>query len=242
MSKKKILITGHLGFIGHALFVSMANSGHYIDGMDIQTGRNILTAELPEADIVIHLAAQSEVVESVKDPMNDALVNIVGTIRLLQHYKNARFIFISSEGAIQETIESPYGMSKLCAEEYIKLLCKDYVILRLPNVYGDPDSGSVVDLFINGEVKVYGNGSQTRDYVHVLDVVDAIKQSLEWVGGTYHLGSLEYHTVQELAETTGKPITYLPKRPGELQHTPTQNNTEWRPKIEVLDYIKKNLP
>lgn len=209
-------------------------------GLDVESGNNILTCDLPDTDLVIHLAATADVIGSVKDPVYDALTNIIGTIRLIKHYSNARFIFASSEGAIQQKIESPYGMSKFCAEEYIKLLHDNYVILRFPNIYGHPDSGSVVDIFRSSDqLTIYGDGSQTRDYVHVLDIVEAIKQSLTWPKGTYHLGSGKYHSVRELAEATGKPIIHEPARLGELQHTETTNNTPWVPKRDVLAYIKQ---
>ena len=229
--KKKILVTGSQGFIGTHL---MKNIDAY--GMDKKSGKNILTHPLPDADIVIHMAAQTKVIDSVSDPVNDAKVNILGTIRMAQRYKDSKFIFISSGGAIQEKIESPYGLSKFCAEEYVKMICKNYVILRFPNIYG-PGSHSVVEKFINGPVRIFGDGTSTRDYVHVYDIVRAIKQAIGWKKGTYYLGSGKSIPVLKLAEATGKPIKFLPKVPGELQHSKVKNNTKWRPKIKVVEYV-----
>ena len=232
--KNKVLITGSEGFISS--YLKKEFDGFI--GLDIKTGNNILTCDLPSADIIIHMAAQTDVINSVKDPIADAMANIIGTIRLIEKYRNKRFIFTSSGGAIQEKIESPYGLSKFCAEEYIKMLCNKYVILRLPNIYGD-GSRSVVEKFINGkECNIYGDGTSTRDYVHVSDIVRAIKLSMGWRKGLYYLGSEKSTTVLELAKASGKKINFLPKIKGEVEHSVVKNNTEWKPKIRVLDYIK----
>lgn len=233
----KILLTGHLGFIGSYL---VKEFDEFI-GIDIKEGNNILTCDLPEADVVIHLAAESGVVASVEDPFKNTETNILGTIRLIERYKNSKFIFASSGGAIQETITSPYGLSKYCCEEYIKLLCNNYVILRFPNVYGK-ESRSVADKFIREDIIIYGDGSATRTYGHVDDIVKAILQSINWKQGTYRLGSNQNYTVLEIAKTVGKPITFEPKREGELDHSSLKNTTpDWHTEVDLLDYIKLNL-
>lgn len=231
----RILITGHLGFIGSHLTKQL----EYV-GLDLKSGKDILTEELHDADCIIHLAAQTSVIESTKDPMQDAEVNILGTIRLAERYKDKRLIFASSGGAIQEKIESPYGLSKFCAEEYIKMICKDYVILRFPNIYGK-GSKSVVDKFINEDIYIYGDGSATRDYVYVNDLISAILKSLTWKSGTYYLGSGQNTSVLEIAQATGKEIIHTDKVEGELQHSFVKNTApDWKPKIKVLDYIKES--
>lgn len=230
-----ILITGYKGFIGSHLVGEFKQK---IIGLDLKDGKDILECDLPDADVVIHLAAQTDVINSVSNPLDDARTNILGTIRLVERYKDAKFIFASSGGAIQEKIESPYGLSKFCAEEYIKLRHKNAVILRFPNIFG-PGSNSVVEKFINGHVYIFGDGTSTRDYVCVYDLVQAIKQSLDWKPGTYSLGSEKNVSVFEIAQATGKPINFLPKVPGELQHSFVPNTTNWKPKIDVIKYIKE---
>lgn len=233
----KIILTGSAGFIAYHLKKEL----EFTKFIDIKNGNNILDCKLPDIDIIVHTAAQTDVINSIADPVNDAMNNIIGTIRLAKRYKNKRFIFTSSGGAIQETIESPYGLSKYCCEEYIKMLCKDYVILRFPNVYGE-GSRSVVDKFINDkECNIYGDGSATRDYVHVSDIVRAIKDSISWKSGLYSLGSEKSTTVLELAEATGKKINFLSKRDGELEHSVVPNTApDFKAKIDVIDYIKQN--
>lgn len=229
-----ILITGHLGFVGSYLTKKIPN---YI-GLDIKEGNDILTCDLPDAETVIHLAAEPGVIASMEDPYKNAYTNIMGTIRLAKRYKDSRFIFSSSGGTIQESIISPYGLSKKTCEEYIKLLCNNYVILRFPNIYGK-GSRSVVDKFLNNDVTIYGDGSQNRTYAYIDDVVDGIIKSLYWEQGTYKLGGKQNYTVLQIAEAISKPITFQPKRPGELDHSSLDNVTpNWETKTNLMDYIK----
>ena len=210
-------------------------------GLDIKEGNDILTCNLPDADIVIHLAAEPSVVESMKDPFHNAMTNIMGTIRLAERYKDSRFIFASSGGAIQETIESPYGLSKYCCEEYIKMLCNDYVILRFPNVYGE-NSRSVIDKFLLNDIDIWGNGEAVRTYAHVYDVVDGIIQSLKWEKGLYKLGTDQNYTVLQIAEATNKPLHFSEKKKGELAYSNLKNETPgWEATIDALDYIKQRI-
>lgn len=233
----KTLITGDQGFIGSHLKKEFPSSL----GFDLKKHKNIIFSPLPAADVVIHLAAQTSVVDSIDDPVHDALDNIVGTIRLAKRYKKSRFIFASSGGAIQEKIESPYGLSKFCAEEYIKMLCDDYVILRFPNIYGE-GSRSVVDKFINEEVTVRGDGSATRDYLHVSDLVRAIMASVYWPTGTYSLGTDTNTSVLEIANATGKEIEFVDKIDGELQHSYVKNTAPgWKAEVSVLEYVRENV-
>lgn len=235
MSMKKIILTGSSGFISFHLKKELEAVG-----LDIKEGNDILNCDLPDADIIIHTAAQTDVITSISGPVDDARTNILGTIRLAKRYKDKRFIFTSSGGAIQEKIESPYGLSKFCAEEYIKMICSDYVILRLPNIFGEKGR-SVVDKFINDDVYINGDGTSTRDYVHVSDIVEAIKLSVLWKKGTYYLGSEKSTTVLELAVATGKKIHFRQRIDGEVEHSVVKNNTSWKPRINVINYIKENI-
>ena len=236
-----ILVTGHLGFIGSHLIERLNKEGLDYIGIDVKEENDILACDLPDADIVIHLAAQPDVILSVENPEYTCRNNIEGTVRLLERYKDSLFIFASSGGAIQETIESPYGMSKFCAEEFVKMMHDNYVILRFANVFGER-SRSVVDYFIDDEVHIFGDGSAVRTYVHVSDIVDAIIMSFILDKGTYILGGARPYTVQQLAEATGKSISYLSKREGELDNSYVKNTMPgWKPTIDAIDYIKEKI-
>ena len=236
----KVLVTGHEGFVGSYLMPHLPGA----IGLDIKSGNDILTCDLPDADIVIHLAAKPGVVVSMDEPYANAETNVMGTLRLLERYKDAKFIFASSGGTIQETIESPYGLSKFVGEEYIKLLHDNYVILRFCNVYG-PGSRSVVDKWLReDELTIYGDGKTMRIYGYVEDVVEAIIKSLAWDTGTYKLGSAQRYSVLDIAKAIGKPYKHAEARPGEITHQNSQLPNEtpnWHPKVNLMDYIANGI-
>lgn len=238
----KIIVTGHLGFVGSYLMPLLPKD---TIGLDIKEGNDILTCDLPDADVIIHLAAEPGVVASVADPLTNARTNILGTIRLAKRYKDSKFIFASSGGTIQEAIESPYGLSKYTCEEYIKLLCNNYLILRFPNVYGK-GSRSVVDKWLNEEeLTIYGDGQTNRIYAHVEDVVQAILLSLDWpVNNTYKLGTYQRYSVLEVAKAMHKPRKHRAPRKGEITHQNSRLANEtpnWKARIELMSYIEANL-
>jgi UDP-glucose 4-epimerase len=173
---------------------------HEIDITDAPA-LNALVAEVAP-EVIFHLAAQIDVRKSIDDPAFDASVNVVGTINVLEAARRAgvrRVVNTSTGGAIYgdaQRIPSPedetplpmaaYGQSKFCAERYLgwygRLYGQSNVTLRLGNVYGprqDPLGEAGVIAIFCGKIKsgeaptIYGDGSQTRDYVYVGDVVRA---------------------------------------------------------------------
>ena len=168
----------------------------------LQTLRNI--------DVVVHLAANTGVGPSVEDPRTDCLTNVIGTFNLLEAARSAqvkRFVFSSSGAPVGEVTPpiheelaphpvSPYGASKLAGEGYCSAYYRTFgletVALRFGNVYGPGSThkGSVVAKFIRqalaGEIlEVFGDGTQTRDFIYVDDLVLAIWQAatVPGVGG-----------------------------------------------------------
>ncbi len=201
-------------------------------------------------DAILHLAAQADVRVSVAEPARDAAINVVGTVNVLAaaHEAGARVVFASTGGAIygecaRPAVEddpreplSPYGAAKLAGEEYLasfsRLYGAPHVALRLGNVYGprqDPHGeAGVVAIFLGrlheGEpCRIFGDGTQVRDYVYVGDVVDAMLAALDRPGGgVYNVGTGKGTSVLELAEACGSvtgsslaPV-HEPARPGEL--------------------------
>lgn len=243
----KILVTGHKGFIGSKLIPALQETDNVLAGMDRKDDNDILKVreeDFPDVDTVIHLAADPGVIASMKDPYGNARNNILGTIRLLQLYPDAKFIFASSGGTIQPPLESPYGLSKYTCEQYIQMLHSNYVILRFPNVFG-PGSRSVVDKWLNTDEPVmYGDGNTYRIYAHVDDVVKGIIQSLEWEeNNLYSMGTDQRYSVKEIADAIGKPYKTEPARAGEIQDERSQlpdTTPDWEPEIDVLDYIEEH--
>lgn len=166
----------------------------------------IFHKEKPE--IVNHHAAQMNVRKSVENPLFDAQVNVLGLLNVLSCSTAvgvSRFIFISSGGAIYgepsliptpENVEikplSPYGLAKYVGEQYVQLYHRLYglpfVILRYANVYGPRQNAEgeagVISIFIDAMKKnqkpvIFGSGKQTRDYIHVADIVSANILALE---------------------------------------------------------------
>ncbi len=226
-----ILITGHKGFIGSKLTQELTEEWV---GIDLQDGLNLLTCDLPGGiDTIYHLAAQSSVESSWHDPLHD-LDNIRMTARLAYMYPEAKIVYANSCAAINK--DSPYGFSKAVSGEYLRKFHQNTVELIFPNIYG-PDSKSVVDIFKGkDEVVIYGDGTHTRDYVHVDDIVYGLTLARDWTSGTYHMGTGESISVNELA--VGKKVTYKPERK-ETAHVVVPNTTpNWEATINVFDYLK----
>lgn len=175
-------------------------------------------------DCVFHLAAQVSVEKSVKDPIFDAKTNILGTINLLKHaekYKVKKFVYFSSAAVYGKPNYLPidenhptkplshYGLSKLTGEGYCGVFKIPHVILRIFNVYGpgqqpeNPYSG-VISKFVskvkkNNPPRIFGDGNQYRDFMHVKDVVRAAKLALNHEG-TFNIGRGKKVTITQLAE------------------------------------------
>src|SRR6516162_4547518 len=212
-----------------------------------------LDAALPGMDAVIHLAAAGSVVMSVQDPVMNFDANVVGTFRVLDAARRAgveRVVQASTGGALigdatppvdERSLPkpiSPYGASKLAGEGYAHAFAKTYgvrtVAIRFGNVYGpwcDRKRG-VFNVFFESihsgvPLIIYGDGSASRDYVHVDDISDALQLALEndrVPGGTVlHAASGVETTLTELADLCrraagkpGHPIEYRPRRAGEV--------------------------
>ncbi len=196
--------------------------------LDIQSWRLERVFRNERPNIVMHLAAQMDVRKSVEDPIFDAQVNVLGMLNVLQQsikHGVRRVVFSSSGGAIYGEQEiypvpeshvtrplSPYGISKLCWEQYLSYYQRvsglQMVSLRYANVYGprqDPDGeAGVVAIFIqkllnNEQAIVYGNGRQTRDFVYVdVFVYGNLARMCQETQGTYHVGTGEETSINDL--------------------------------------------
>lgn len=184
------------------------------------------------ADVIVHFAANTGVQPSVQDPRADMEMNVIGTFNFLEAAQAntvKRFVFASSgapagevEPPIHEELAphpvSPYGASKLAGEGYCSAFAKSFgvetVALRFGNVYGPRSShkGSVVAKFIRralaGEVlEVYGDGMQTRDFIYVDDLIEAVIKAttVANIGGeTFQIATNRETNIRELLEHMSK--------------------------------------
>lgn len=247
--------------------------------MDVRSPdlRAVFASARPE--IVMHLAAQIDVRVSVADPGLDADINILGSLNVLEHAREigARKVLVASSGGciygedqllpIPESAvgvpASPYGISKKVLGDYLAFYRSvhgmDSAIMALSNVYGprqDPHGeAGVVAIFLKAMLEdrpttIYGDGSQTRDFVYVGDVADAFARAIEAGAGIYNIGTGVETSVLELwracAAATGyegEP-RFAPARAGELARNAldsTRARTElgWRPQVDLQDGIAR---
>jgi UDP-glucose 4-epimerase len=269
----KILITGGAGFVGRHLADHLASyddlSVTVIDNESLGDRRHLdlekvrfvhgdlvrredVRAALEGQDAVVHLAADTRVMDSIENPRHNFDNNVVGTFNLLELCRELgvrRILAASTGGAILGDVPppvhedmaprptSPYGASKLMLEGYLSAYSASYGLsgcaLRFSNIYGPRSfhKGSVVAHFFKqvlaGEpLVVYGDGTQTRDYLYVGDLVEAIHTALRSdVQGPYQLGSGRPTTLNALIEAmrtvTGLDleVSYRDFRAGEVRDT-----------------------
>lgn len=257
---------------GRREYVNAAAHLHVLDVRAPELGR-IIDATRPAS--VVHLAAQAAVSRSVADPAFDASVNILGTLNLLEACRAARvldLVYVSTGGAAYGDTDviptpethpprpaSPYGVSKIAAELYLDCwaaLCGARgVSLRLANVYGprqNPEGeAGVVAIFTHRLLSgrrctINGDGEQTRDYVYVADVADAVARALAHSAATgpINVGTARPTTVNEiyrwLTQAAGveRAAEHGPARPGEqrrsaLDWSRARRVLEWSPAIPL---------
>lgn len=225
-----------------------------------------LARAMRDADRIVHLAAFGSVVESVQDPATNFDMNVFGTFNVLQQAVASsigKLVFSSTGGALignavppvnEQSLPrpiSPYGAGKLCCEAYCHAFSQSYgintVCTRFANVYGpysDHKSGVINQFFrritSGNPLVIYGDGSSTRDYIHVADLCDGISRALlndQVKNDVIHLASGRETSLNELAalmiKISGKadhPIEYREKRTGEVDRN-----------FARYDYAKKVL-
>jgi UDP-glucose 4-epimerase len=315
----RVLVTGGAGFIGSHLVDRLLAEGEEVLAVDDLSSGSL--ANLDEArrsttgkfsfhridvtstaladlikrtqpEFIFHLAAQVDVRKSVRDPIHDAMVNVIGTLNVLQAATGEgtnKVVFTSSGGCIygepdasrlpvtEDQVflpasmpESPYGVSKKVVLDYLRYFKSvhglDYTAIAPSNVYGprqEPASevgleGQVVAIFCRTMLggrpcTIYGDGTQTRDFVYVDDVVSAYlatrdKGSGELInvssGSELSVNDL-FKQLAELTSTRFEPV-YADARPGEVQRIVVDNTKAgavlgWSPATDLQEGLRRTV-
>lgn len=240
-----------------------------------------LTALMKNVDVVVHLAALPRVQFSIEHPFEAQRVNTDGTLSVLEAARKAgvkRVVYAASSSAygdqdempLRETMKadpkSPYGLHKYYGEILMKMWADihgiETVSLRFFNVYGphlDPDGpyALVIGKFLkqrkdNLPMTITGDGTQTRDFTHVYDIVDAIMKSSISArvghGEVFNVGAGRAVSINDLATLIGGEITYVPPRI-EPKHTLADTSyirltLDWKPRIQIeegIESLKKDF-
>ncbi|TYL51605.1 NAD-dependent epimerase/dehydratase family protein [Nocardioides sp. BGMRC 2183] len=268
-----VLITGGAGFIGRHLAAHLTHTpGYVVTVIDNESLGDRVHLDLDEVrflpgdlrdpavvaeavggqDVVVHLAADTRVMDSIENPAHNFENNVLGTFNLLQAARAAgvrRIVAASTGGAILGDVQppvheamapqptSPYGASKLMLEGYLSAFSSSYGLsgcaLRFSNIYGTRSfhKGSVVAHFFKRilarePLVVYGDGSQTRDYLYAGDLVEVIRAAIDSDAvGSFQLGSGRPTSINELIDlmrtATGREleVVYKDFRAGEVRDT-----------------------
>jgi UDP-glucose 4-epimerase len=218
-----------------------------------------------------HLAAQADVGTSVERPDYDAEVNVLGTLRILEGARRngAQIVFSSTGGAMYGECErparendarqplAPYGASKLAGEEYLatwnRLHGARHVSLRFANVYGPRQlaqlEGGVIAIFLermaaDEPTQIFGDGRQSRDFIYVSDVAQAMLAAAGHDGGVYNVGTgvetsvLELHALCRRVAGSDREPELAPARLGDLRRSvldpsKLERDLGWRPACDL---------
>jgi UDP-glucose 4-epimerase len=265
---------------GHRTNLEPFPSVHVFEG-DVRD-KSVVEEAMHGVEVVFHLAASVGSKRSIDHPLIDAEINVLGTLQILEAARKEGVckIVTSSSAAIFGELktmaikedhpvepDSPYGCTKLCEEKlcltYAKLYSIEAICLRYFNVYGPNqrlDSyGNAIPIFVfrmlhREPIRIFGNGEQTRDFVHVDDVVQANIKAAEATGisGAYNIASGKSVTINHLVKmiTKGHPeskIEYGIERPGDVRHSLadislSHQKIGYKPTIElergIEEYVK----
>ena len=248
---------------------------HNTDICDFDTMDSLF--KLENFDWVFHLAAESRIQPALINPIKASHVNVTGTCTLLnlaRDYGVKRFVYSSTSACygekntppLREDMENdnlnPYAVTKLAAEDFCVMYWKTFktpaVALRYFNVYGNrmPSQGQyapALAIFMKQKseglpLTVVGDGLQTRDFVHVSDVVKAniaMAEAGEDIvcGEAFNVGTGHSMTILDIAKLISNDITHIPPRPGESRDTlcdysKLNNAVGWEPQVELAIWLK----
>jgi len=233
----KILLTGSDGFIGS----NLRNADYHFHNLDIKSGNDIMTCELPDVDCVIHLAGLSGVRDSLNNPTDYWKTNVIASQRLFERYKDKRILYASSSTA-HEPWRNPYAMSKYSMEQ---IAPPNSVGMRFTTVYGPGARESMlIPKILRNDVQ-YINTNHKRDFIHVDDIISAIFLFLHndfkgvldvGTGITNKLTDILKHAGIECPLAIGGETERLNNK----ADTSILNSFGWKANIDLFKYITKN--
>ena len=236
-----------------------------LEPRDVASGDLASLSRTWRPEVVYHLAAQASVPISLEHPLRDLEVNVIGAHRVAVAARDSsarRLVFVSSGGAIYGETARPateldrpaprsyYGVHKLAAEGHIALAGVSYAVARPSNVYGPRQraglEGAVVAAFLQQattarRLQIHGDGSQSRDFVHVRDVVDALWRlgGDDVPSGIWNVAAGRHITILELARLVDRAVgfhlarDYVDSRPGDVHRSALSaarlRQLGWRP-------------
>lgn len=270
------LVTGGCGFIGTHLVNRLLGEGRdvrVVDNLEATgTARDdceMIVGDIRDARLarrackgaryVVHLAAFTAVSPSIAHPFEATETNVMGTLNYLDAARgNGCEAFVLASSAAADNPISPYGASKLAGEAYCKAFAGSYGLracaLRFSNAYGpySRHKTSVVSEFARrvkrGEpITIYGDGDQTRDFIHAADIADAIIRAAErgCGGEVYPIGTGVATSIKELAHLVGaRSVRLKLARQGEIRHSvvdasKARKDLEWQPEHSLATSISK---
>ncbi len=246
----KILLTGHLGFIGSYLrdylsTVRVIRDGvlefaHTVIGLDRNNQQDLLTCDLNyDVDLVIHLAGIASVRDSLQNPIKYWQNNVLASQKLFAAFPNTKIIYASSSSAAEPEL-NPYGFSKFAME---KIAPKNSLGLRFTTVWAEDGRA---DMFMS---KLFKNNIQyitdhTRDFIHVSDIVSAIDLLMNKdITGVMDVGTGISNSLKTLVDLVGiKNYSSVKgdqfERMDNCANIKELRNLGWEPKVNVIEYIK----
>jgi len=265
------LLTGRLSNL-----TQVKNKIEFVN-VDLTNRKNSITQYFNNVDWVFHLAGLADIVPSIKNPDNYFQTNVEGTLNILEESRKAKIkklIYAASASCYgipdkyptdeKSKIDPqyPYALTKLLGEQLVIHWAKVYhmpnISLRFFNAYGPRSRttgayGAVFGVFLAQKLAkkpltIVGDGTQTRDFIHIFDLVDAIVKAAESGknGDVYNVASGQETSINSIAEIIGGNKVKIPKRPGEPDRSladisKIKTHFNWKPKITINEGVKMLL-
>jgi nucleoside-diphosphate-sugar epimerase len=231
----KVLVTGHKGFIGTRLCGKLKSIGHIVLGIDVKEGTDILTAQLPKADFVIHLAGIGGVRESLADPTRYWNNNVEGTKRIIEHYQDVRVLVAGSSSQYEPEL-NPYAASKHIIEF---IPHPNILFMRFHTVYSEsPRAKMFFDKLLSGTLEY--TTTHERDFIHLEDLTDGIILLMhKKLTGNIDIGTGTCVTIKDIMPDLPVKENTIGERQKTQANTYLMDKLGFKPKYTVEKFLKE---